>query len=299
VVGDFEFWMTAGFLAVALLVLWLGVRHQRQQPAGPPALPRGPGLGGWRVSDAFYRPLDLGVAGFLVFFYAVFPLLARLWLDLDEQEMELGFGELTVNAVVQFLLVALVAGVVASRRRPVEWLGLAWRPVPPIWGGLLIFAMGVVATLATGYFVFALDLIGYQQWLLDRLGYASEEEAMQGVVQAFAEVESPGLLAMLCATAVVVAPVTEEILFRGYLYPVAKRFAGCWPAVIFNALLFSMVHQNAMALLPLAFLALVLVLAYEMTGSIWAPIGIHMVFNATTVFMQIAQKLEWIQLPES
>jgi membrane protease YdiL (CAAX protease family) len=45
------------------------------------------------------------------------------------------------------------------------------------------------------------------------------------------------------------------------------------------------VHYNINALIPLFFLAIVLTIAYELTGSIWAPIIIHALVNANTLIM--------------
>ena len=291
--------MSAGFLGLALLAFAIGAVVRAVGPVRPPALPRGPGLGGWRIGDGIYLPLDLGVAAFLIGFYAIIPLVLMGATDLGDKEMEIGTAALVMNAAVQFFLMAMVIGVMAWRRHPVDWLGLKWRPVPVVLTVLIVLGAGLVATMATGYFVYGLQAVGYQDWLLGQLGFQSQQEAAQDVVKAFSEAEGPGVLLMLCLTAVVVAPVTEEVIFRGYLYPVAKRFAGRWAAVAFSSLLFAMVHQNAMALLPLAFLAVLLSLSYELTGSIWAPIGIHMFFNGTTVALQIAQRMEWITLPQT
>ena len=291
--------MGAGFLVLALLAFGGGFLLQRGQEPQPPTLPLGPGLGGWRVAEGIYLPLDLGVAGFLIGFYAILPLVASMLPAMNDAEVEIGVLVLSMNAIVQFFLMAMVIGVVAWRQHPVQWLGLKWRPVPVVLTVLIVVGAGVVATLATGFFAAGLELVGYQDWLLGQLGHEKLEDATQDVVKAFSDAgDKPEVLVMLCFTAVVVAPITEEVIFRGYLYPVAKRFAGRWAAVAFSSLLFAMVHQNSMALLPLAFLAVLLALSYEWTGSIWAPIGIHMFFNATTVFLEVGKLLEWFTLPE-
>jgi membrane protease YdiL (CAAX protease family) len=41
-------------------------------------------------------------------------------------------------------------------------------------------------------------------------------------------------------------------------------------------------------------LGVILALAYEKTGSIWAPIGIHFFFNSVTVLIQLAMRAGWI-----
>jgi membrane protease YdiL (CAAX protease family) len=49
------------------------------------------------------------------------------------------------------------------------------------------------------------------------------------------------------------------------------------------------------SLLPLFVFGLVLVALYEYTGSIWAPVAVHFVFNAATVAVQIL--LRFVDLP--
>ena len=90
------------------------------------------------------------------------------------------------------------------------------------------------------------------------------------------------------AAAVLVAPICEEIVFRGYLYPILKRFSGVWVAGLCSALLFSCAHGNLVALLPLLIFGIVQVVIYEKTGSLWAPIAVHFCFNSASVLAQLA-----------
>ncbi len=83
--------------------------------------------------------------------------------------------------------------------------------------------------------------------------------------------------------AAVVAPLAEEIFFRGYLYGVLRRYGGRWSAIGVTALLFAAIHGNATGFVPLALLGVVFALAYELTGSLWTNILMHAVFNGTTL----------------
>ena len=47
-----------------------------------------------------------------------------------------------------------------------------------------------------------------------------------------------------------------------------------------TSLLFALTHANAMTFVPLTFLAVVLVLLYEATDNLLAPILTHSLFNA-------------------
>jgi membrane protease YdiL (CAAX protease family) len=82
------------------------------------------------------------------------------------------------------------------------------------------------------------------------------------------------------AAAVLLAPVAEEVMFRGILYPVIKQFGGPQLALWAASLLFAAVHLNLATFVPLAFLAVVLTLLYEHTGNLLAPIMAHVLFNA-------------------
>mgnify|MGYP002382398304 CR=1 FL=1 len=75
--------------------------------------------------------------------------------------------------------------------------------------------------------------------------------------------------------AVVLAPVVEELVFRGILFP-ALRDAG-WPraAMAVASLGFGLIHGNAAAFLPLSALGGFLAWLYLRTGNLWAPILAH------------------------
>ena len=84
----------------------------------------------------------------------------------------------------------------------------------------------------------------------------------------------------LGATAVLLAPVAEEILFRGILYPAVKQAGFPRLALWGTTLLFAAVHMNVVTFVPLAVLALVLTALYERTNNLLAPITAHALFNA-------------------
>ena len=247
----------------------------------PPALPGPLQAGWWKVPADFYNRFDVPLMALLVAVYALPPLL----LPEPEEPVELGFDGVIVTIALQVMMAALVVGFVSWRRPPSEWLGLRWRKWPlvvPISIGAVLFTWLLMGGLAA-----VVEMAGFGDWLKVQM-----EDGQQEAVKAFQNSESPLLLALLAFTAVIVAPVTEEILFRGYLYPAAKQFAGRLPALISCALVFAVAHNNLLAMVPLFFLAIVLTLAYEWTGSIWAPIGIHMLFNGATVVMQFAMRME-------
>jgi membrane protease YdiL (CAAX protease family) len=76
------------------------------------------------------------------------------------------------------------------------------------------------------------------------------------------------------------APVGEETLFRGILYPTIKQAGFPKLALWSTSLAFAAIHLNVETFVPLLVLALLLTLLYEKTSNLLAPITAHAVFNA-------------------
>jgi membrane protease YdiL (CAAX protease family) len=89
----------------------------------------------------------------------------------------------------------------------------------------------------------------------------------------------------LGVAAVLLAPVAEEVLFRGILYPAIKQAGRPRLALWCTALLFAAVHMNLVTFVPLMVLALVLTALYERTNNLLAPITAHVLFNALNFAM--------------
>ncbi|HVY71434.1 MAG TPA: CPBP family intramembrane glutamic endopeptidase [Verrucomicrobiae bacterium] len=81
--------------------------------------------------------------------------------------------------------------------------------------------------------------------------------------------------------AIAVAPFTEEVLFRGILYPAVRQFGRPRASMWIISFLFAAYHASWMTLLPLTILAVILTLLYERTQTLAAPILCHSLFNLT------------------
>ena len=95
-------------------------------------------------------------------------------------------------------------------------------------------------------------------------------------------------------TAIVLAPIAEETLFRGILYTTLKQRGYRHLAWWGNAVLFGIIHTNFTVLLPMIFLGLVWTWLYERTGNLLAPIAGHMIFNAIS-FVLLRHTPEWLE----
>jgi membrane protease YdiL (CAAX protease family) len=94
----------------------------------------------------------------------------------------------------------------------------------------------------------------------------------------------PGLVrAGLAFFAIGVAPVAEETLFRGVLYPTIKQCGFPRTALWGTSFAFALVHVNLPTFVPLLVLALALAWLYEKTDNLLACIAAHVTFNAANV----------------
>ena len=79
---------------------------------------------------------------------------------------------------------------------------------------------------------------------------------------------------------ILLAPLAEELLFRGILYPAAKQLGFPRAALWGTSVLFAAIHFKVAIFIPLLLLALLLVWLYEKTDNLLAPIAAHVTFNA-------------------
>ena len=114
-------------------------------------------------------------------------------------------------------------------------------------------------------------------------GASGGNVAPQDVVEFLQSAKSPRDRAAILVMAIIVAPVAEEIIFRGYLYPVGKKYLGAFVSALVTAVLFAILHGHAASIPALFTLALCLALSYEKTGSLLVPMIMHAVFNAVSV----------------
>ena len=92
--------------------------------------------------------------------------------------------------------------------------------------------------------------------------------------------------------AVVVAPLYEEILFRGHIQTGLRNLTrDPWPAIIVSSLFFASMHPDNPAHWPALFvLSMGLGYAYEKSGSLFQSIFMHAIFNAVMITATLLQQ---------
>lgn len=154
----------------------------------------------------------------------------------------------------------------ADWRRLVGWQPMMWRLNDKVlWAiaaGALIYSVAVTAVL--GYFY-----PKSQSWFT----IPSDRKASL----------------MLFLLAIVLAPITEELLFRGWIYTSLRFSFGLWPALLASAALFGLAHYENTHLYALAVFPVGVALAAirERTGSVKASMLFH-AFNNFIAFCAAA-----------
>ena len=100
---------------------------------------------------------------------------------------------------------------------------------------------------------------------LERVDEAMPDSGMEWIV---------AILAM-----VVVAPIAEEIVFRGMVQQAARRAVGRWFSLIFTGVVFAVWHGQLWNVAALTLVGLFLGLVFEATGSLLASIAAHAAYN--------------------
>ena len=95
--------------------------------------------------------------------------------------------------------------------------------------------------------------------------------------------DQPGVQVYLFAVAIVVAPIAEELLFRGIAFPWMTKRVGVRPAMFLVSLLFAAIHMHVGSLVPLFVISIAFCLAYAYSGSLFVPIIMHSLFNAVNL----------------
>jgi membrane protease YdiL (CAAX protease family) len=99
----------------------------------------------------------------------------------------------------------------------------------------------------------------------------------------------------------VIAPITEEFFFRGFIFGVLRRWririagrdVGTWLAAIVTGILFGLAHTGSASsqyLLPLGFLGFVLCIVRWRTGSLYPCMALHSTNNALALGIN---QLQW------
>jgi membrane protease YdiL (CAAX protease family) len=171
----------------------------------------------------------------------------------------------------------MLAGCIAFRWGP--WFRASaaptWtrEPVSILLAGIVTFLIAVPLVFITGV---------AWRFVLERFNINASPQELFDV---FGNAKSPAPIILLIVIAAIIAPLSEEWIFRGSIFRYARGRLPRWAALVVPACLFGALHQNLGSFAPLVVLGVVFSLAYESTGSIAVPMVAHALFNLNSILL--------------
>ena len=199
------------------------------------------------------------------------PLVTRLTAGLESPRRE------AVGVIINYSVMALPSLLILRRQLaslPEEtipdggWLQWRWQPLS-----------GACLTALVGW-VKVTPLVVFTGWFLVRL--FGNPSGSNPLLELVLESRDPLALSLLALTAVVLAPLFEEVIFRGTLLPVLARRTGSVTGVVLSGLLFGMAHISIGELAPLTVLGIGLALVRLSSGRLLPCVLMHALWNAVT-----------------
>lgn len=180
----------------------------------------------------------------------------------------------TSVAATAYALTLLIAigfpWLVRQRKTTLSDIGLtrlpSWMDIFLSPAGLIVYLLASAALIA----IFSAVVPGFDTSQAQEVGFQN----LSG--------QSEYLLAFL--TLIIIAPVAEEVLFRGYLFGKLKKYVPMWVAMIATSFLFGAAHGQWNVAIDTFALSIIMCSLREVTGSIWAGVLLHMMKNGIAFY---------------
>lgn len=179
-----------------------------------------------------------------------------------------------IAAIVYVLTLVIVVGLpwlIKKRSTTKSDVGLMGLPT---WRDIGLAPLGfVIYILLSGIVVYALTQ------------FVPSFDATQAQDVGFADLSQRYEYFLAFITLVVIAPVAEEILFRGYLFGKLRKSIPLWAAILLTSVLFGAVHGQWNVGIDVFVLSVVACLLRVVTGNIWSGILLHMIKNGLAFYI--------------
>jgi len=186
-------------------------------------------------------------------------------------ELWTGLG---ATLVFEIALVGIAVRMTAGRY-PGGLALLGWRPRPIVswlpWSGLaVLLSWGVLLVYSLVTLLPGLDALRPQG------------DVPKGL---FDHAEIVPLATLLTVLA---APVAEETFFRGFLFAGLRGSLGFAAAATVSGALFALFHASPTLIIPFTVIGVVFAYTYYRTGTLWASVTAHLIFNLVSVAVLLA-----------
>jgi len=180
----------------------------------------------------------------------------------------------TFALIVYALTLALVIGVPYLIRKSVVTRKELGMERLPFWSDILLAPAGFIIYMIITSLLAAAAIA----WLP---GYDVDQVQNTG----FSHLNNQSEYILAFFTLVVLAPVAEELLFRGYLFGKLKKHVPVWLAILVTSILFGAVHGSWNVGVDVFALSIVLCLLRQLSGSLWPSILLHMLKNGIAFYI--------------
>jgi membrane protease YdiL (CAAX protease family) len=106
--------------------------------------------------------------------------------------------------------------------------------------------------------------------------------------------DNTGLPLVLLVGGAIVAPLVEEIFFRGFVFAGLRNRWDWKKAAVTSAGLFALAHILPTSILPILILGLIFAFLYQVSGSIWPAIFMHILTNSIALSAAYANSQGWV-----
>ncbi len=168
--------------------------------------------------------------------------------------------------------VALIGGVYlfGLRRKGLDWDAVGIKPTTRNWYliailvTMMVIPLASLITIAT-FFVTGQPLENPQLDFLLPEGLSPIDAIVMLILAGF------------------IAPLGEELLFRGVLYSIFRERWGIWISVLLSSLIFAVIHGNIAVGVTGFFLGIVAAIVFEFSGSLWTAVLVHAINNSLKI----------------
>ena len=245
------FFVFAGILVYVTLIRQIGVRRA--------ALPLEPGP---------VPPKTFGLPEGLLATVLVLFMLMNISVSFQRHApIQLTDRDLIANLLLTVFIVCFVAAFLKLRRIDIDAVAGFSK-----WSLKRALSTAIVLLLAAAPLIILAEVLTQNAFG----GGSSRQE----IVDLFTNSRTITQRVLIIVLAVVVAPISEEFIFRFFIYGVLRRYFGIALALVFNSLLFAAAHTHLPSATPLFVLGGCFTLAFEWSGSILVSMGMHALFNS-------------------
>lgn len=221
----------------------------------------------WVLGMMLWVALVLYAVQYLVGIFLVYVI------NVKESTLNSNAIQLLFSAIVYVLALAITIFVpwkIAKSKTTRDELGLRGMPT---WTDILLAPIGFVV-----FMVVTSMLLMLLQRVMPGINWSEEQNVgFSNLIS-----KSDFIMAFLCL--VVIAPVAEEIIFRGWLYGKLRARIPAIPAIIAVSVLFGIVHGQWNVGVTVFVMSIAMCAMREITGTIWGGILVHIIKNGIAFY---------------